>query len=87
MFQGRLFMWWPATLWPVTGDEVRRAQFHERLRGYDPRLVDEWMNEVAAALDAGQPISHLVNIEGFGRRIRGYRMKDVDALLERLRQG
>lgn len=69
----------------VTGDEVRRCEFHEALRGYDPRQVDALLDQVAVALDAGRPVAALVAAPALRRRLRGYRTTDVDGLLERLR--
>ena len=69
----------------MTGDEVRRYEFHEEWRGYNPRQVDQLLEQIAGALDGGGPVSGLlVNVE-LGRSMRGYRRSDVDDLLEQLR--
>jgi DivIVA domain-containing protein len=72
----------------MTGDEVRRCEFREAFAGYKPGQVDPFLERVADALDAGTPISALVRSVEFDRSrrlVRGYRVEDVDALLERLR--
>lgn len=52
----------------MTGDEVRGARFREKLRGYAPNEVDEALERIAAALDAGQPLggAELARIEQRG---------------------
>ena len=70
----------------MTGDEVRLSEFHEAFRGYHVDDVDPVLEEVAVALDAGQPIGPLVEGAHFRRSLRGYRVGDVDSLLARLRQ-
>jgi DivIVA domain-containing protein len=72
----------------MTGDEVRRCEFREALGGYKPAQVDTFLDEVADALDAGSPIAALVRGVEFPRArrlMRGYRIEDVDAIMDRLR--
>jgi DivIVA domain-containing protein len=40
----------PATLPPVTADDVRAARFAKRTRGYAPKEVDEALNAAAEEL-------------------------------------
>ena len=70
----------------MTGDEVRGARFREKLRGYAPNEVDEALERIAAAMDAGQPLegAELARIEFSAARFRGYHPDDVDDLLRRI---
>lgn len=69
----------------MTGDEVRRYEFHEQIRGYNPSQVDDLLQQIADALDGGKPIGGIITGVEFRRSMRGYRMTDVDGLLEQLR--
>lgn len=69
----------------MTGNEVRRSEFREQWRGYNPRRVDELLEQIAHALDSGRPIGSLVTNMEIPRSMRGYRMADVDDLLGQLR--
>jgi DivIVA domain-containing protein len=71
----------------VTGDDVRKAGFRERWRGYDPRVIDPLLEETAKAIDDGQSVSELVRHarrRPFPMKLRGYHPDDVDRLLDRL---
>lgn len=72
----------------MTGDEVRKAGFREKLRGYDPAVVDPLLDNIARALDTGLSISELLHEahrRPFPMKWRGYHPADVDAFLDRLR--
>jgi DivIVA domain-containing protein len=73
----------------VTADEVRRATFRDKLRGYAPADVDPLLEEIAKNLDAGRSIAELVHqarLRPFHTKFRGYHPADVDAFLRRLSQ-
>jgi DivIVA domain-containing protein len=64
---------------------VRTITFREALWGYLPKEVDRKLVEIADALDAGlSPAAMLANLD-FRKALRGYNVKDVDGLLDRLR--
>ena len=69
----------------MTGDEVRRYEFHEQFRGYNPAQVDHLLQQIAEALDDGRPIADLMVGVELRRSMRGYRIGDVDELLDQLR--
>ncbi len=69
----------------VTGDDVRRAKFRERLRGYDPAAVDAALDVLASRLDAGELRSSDLDGLHFPLRFRGYHQNDVDQLLQQFR--
>lgn len=69
----------------MTGDDVRRAKFRERLRGYDPAAVDATLDVLASRLDAGELRSSDLDGVHFPLRLRGYHQSDVDDLLQHLR--
>lgn len=46
-----------STVGPMTGDEIRRAQFREARRGgYRTEDVDPFLERLAAAADRAEPI-------------------------------
>lgn len=72
----------------VTADDVRSAEFSMAKKGYDPQDVDILLEQVAVALERGEPVAELVTSARLrtGAR-RGYAHAGVDALLERLAPG
>jgi len=70
----------------MTGDEIRKTRFREALRGYHPRDVDRFLEEIAQALDNGTSATALFADVTFRDKLRGYRREDVDQLLDRIRR-
>ena len=70
-----------------TADDVRSAEFSLAKRGYDPDHVDELLEQVVAALEAGEPGLAIVDQARLGTARRGYDRAGVDALLDRLAPG
>lgn len=68
----------------MTGDEVRKAGFRDKLRGYHPDDVDVLLEKVARELEAGRSPSPLLRNVAFRSKLRGYNPDDVDALIARL---
>lgn len=75
---------------PLSGYQIRQATLRNSIAapGYDKQQVDEFMNRAADALDgSGMPLTvdQLENVT-FGKTVlrRGYRVDDVDALLNRI---
>ncbi|WP_192810104.1 DivIVA domain-containing protein [Actinomadura rudentiformis] len=87
----------------ITADDVRAARFDIVLRGYEPRAVDELLQECIRELQAAAPIGlrpgrgrvhpgwligWIQNARFTGARMRtGYDVRDVDAFLERVITG
>jgi DivIVA domain-containing protein len=76
----------------VTGtpsaDDVRSAEFSlARKGGYRPDDVDELLERLVAAMEAGEPIGDLVASARLATGRVGYDRAGVDALLERLAPG
>jgi DivIVA domain-containing protein len=70
----------------VNGNDVRNAQFRDKLRGYHPDDVDVLLEKVARELDEGRSPSALTRNVTFRSKLRGYHPADVDALLQRVRR-
>jgi DivIVA domain-containing protein len=49
----------------VNGDEVRRLVLPTAERGYDPAAVEDLLDRVAAELDAGRPVTPLIETATF----------------------
>ena len=68
----------------MNADQVRSVEFKQRLRGYRIQDVDDFLEEVARAIDAGQPVAPMCDHVAFGQRMRGYDIEQVDRFLEQL---
>ncbi|MFG1999385.1 DivIVA domain-containing protein [Spirillospora sp. NPDC048911] len=87
----------------ITADDVRATRFDIVLRGYEPRAVDELLQECIRELQAAAPIGRragrprvhpgwligwIQNTRFTGAGMRtGYDVRDVDAFLERVITG
>jgi DivIVA domain-containing protein len=77
----------------VDGNEVRRLVFPQS-RGYDTAAVDELLDRIAAELDAGRPVAHLIEDATLPRQSAqlrrgfrgGYAYASVDGVLSQLRR-
>jgi len=77
----------------VDGNEVRRLVFPQT-GGYDTAAVDELLDRIAAELDAGRPVAHLIEGATFPRQQvqpwrgfrGGYDCASVDWVLSQLRR-
>jgi len=70
-----------------TSDDVRSAEFRLAKSGYDPDDVDQLLEQIVVALDAGEPCGAIIDAADLGSARRGYERADVDALLDRLAPG
>jgi DivIVA domain-containing protein len=69
----------------MTGDDIRKAQFREKLRGYDAQEVDRTLARWAELLDLGEQLSAGdVQSTTFRQKLRGYHPEDVESLRTRL---
>jgi DivIVA domain-containing protein len=68
----------------LTASAIRKTKFSEKLRGYHPRDVDQFLAQVADRIDAGLPVAEMARDVKFREKLRGYRPDEVDALLSRL---
>jgi DivIVA domain-containing protein len=69
----------------MTGDDVRRVKFREKLRGYNPEDVDAFLDRVANELDQQRSPRPLLDGLSFREKLRGYHPDDVDKFVDRLR--
>ena len=77
----------------MDGNEVRRLVFPQT-GGYDTTAVDELLDRIAAELDAGRPVAHLIEGATFPRQPvqpwrgfrGGYDCASVDGVLSQLRR-
>ena len=77
----------------MDGNEVRRLVFPQT-GGYDTAAVDELLDRIAAELDAGRPVAHLIEGATFPRQPvqpwrgfrGGYDCASVDGVLSQLRR-
>jgi DivIVA domain-containing protein len=71
----------------MTGDEIRTADFREKIRGYNPQDVDEALERLADRIDEAGSLraADLDALRFRWARFRGYHPADVDALIERLK--
>jgi DivIVA domain-containing protein len=65
----------------VTGDDVRQVQLRQAVMGYHTGEVDDLLERVASALDAGASPTLLIEHVKFHWAIRGYAYEDVDQCL------
>jgi DivIVA domain-containing protein len=70
-----------------TSDDIRGAEFRLAKSGYDPDHVDQLLDRLVLALDAGEPCGAIIDAAKLGSARRGYERTDVDALLDRLAPG
>ena len=68
-------------------EDVKRAKFREKFRGYAPAEVDAALDRIATHLASGRRLrrSELDALE-FSPAWRGYHPDDVDALIAQLRE-
>lgn len=69
----------------ITAAEVRQAKFRSQIGGYQKAAVRDLMQRIADAIDAGESPGTLANAE-LPVVTRGYRLTEVQELLDRVRQ-
>jgi DivIVA domain-containing protein len=68
----------------VTGDDFRQAQFRQAVMGYQTDEVDDYLERMASALDAGLSSTLLIEHAQFHWAVRGYAYEDVDQFLAQI---
>jgi DivIVA domain-containing protein len=69
----------------MRGEDVRKVEFREKMRGYHPEDVDQLLERIADEVDAGRSPEGLLSDVSFREKMRGYHPSDVDNFLDRLR--
>ena len=69
----------------VTGNDVRAVKFRETLKGYDRDDVDDFLEEMAMAIDAGCFPWKVVQGVEFHQTWKGYHRGEVDQFLSGIR--
>ncbi len=69
----------------MTGNDVRALKFRETLKGYDRDDVDDFLGEMAMAIDAGCFPWKVVQGVEFHQSWKGYHRAEVDQFLAGIR--
>jgi DivIVA domain-containing protein len=71
----------------MSGADIRAARFHQSLRGYNIKDVDEFLKLVAREVDAGRSPVSLIEGAEFRQTLRGYNVNEVDKYLSSVSSG